>query len=78
MVQLSTFLCFPPLFFSGVPLGPSDGRSGHALDFASEALRGERRVVLTAVRENKGAMAYASKARCRSWREIFGNPREAT
>ena len=36
-------------------------RSGNALEFASTALRAERMVVLTAVRENKGAMAYASK-----------------
>ena len=36
-------------------------RSGNALEFASTSLRAERMVVLTAVRENKGAMAYASK-----------------
>ena len=40
-------------------------RSGNALEFASTSLRADKMVVLTAVRENKGAMAYASK-------EIFG------
>ena len=62
-------LCFPNVFFfllAGLLWGlrsRQPRRSGHALDFASEALRGERQVVLKAVRENKGAMAYASKAR---------------
>ena len=56
----------PQFFLAGLLWGLRSRRpcrSGHALDFASEALRGERQVVLKAVRENKGAMAYASKAR---------------
>ena len=46
-------------------------RSGNALEFASTSLRADKMVVLTAVRENKGAMAYASK-------EIFGKGKEGS